>query len=61
MKGGEMFFKKKCKHNYKALATHNETIKERVWTHILFQCICGEWFVDTIPGSWTKEEIKSIK
>ena len=56
-----MFFKKKCKHNYKALATHNETIKDRVWTHILFQCICGEWFVDTIPGSWTKEEIKSIK
>jgi len=47
----------KHKHDYKVLASHTETIKERLWTHILFSCDCGAWYVDTIPGEFTKEEL----
>ena len=57
-----MFLKKKCDHTYKTLASQTETIKDRAWTHILFQCSrCGEWYVDTVPGRWTREEISELK
>ena len=60
-----MFFQKKLKHehehDYKMVASQNEIITERKWTHILWQCECGEWYVDTIPGSWTTDEIKLLK
>jgi len=53
-------FKKKCEHDYKVLASYVETIKDRVWTHILFRCGCGNWYVDTVPGAFTKDEILSL-
>ena len=57
-----LFFKKKEKHDhdYKVLASHNETIKERAYTHILFQCSCGDWYVDTSVGTWSKEDLSKL-
>ncbi len=56
-----MFRRNRHKHSFKVLVSHTETIKDRIWTHILFQWDCGEWYVDTIPGAFTKEELLLLK
>jgi hypothetical protein len=56
-------FKRKPRHdhNWKALASCNEIITDQHWTHILFQCDCGEWYVDTVRGAWTPEDVGKLK
>uniref|UniRef100_A0A6M3LNF7 Uncharacterized protein n=1 Tax=viral metagenome TaxID=1070528 RepID=A0A6M3LNF7_9ZZZZ len=60
-----MFFKKKSepkpvhKHDYNIfIASQNETIKKRKWTHIIWRCECGLFHLDTIPGKWNAELFK---
>ncbi len=60
-----MFFNKKHEHNYKILGCSNEIIrenefKERQWTYVLMQCECGEYTIDTFPGTWKIDILDKI-
>jgi len=61
-------FRKKEKHkcDYKVLGSKNERMTskaghERDYTHVMFQCECGDWYMSEIIGKWTEEEVKRLK
>ena len=58
--------KKKHEHEYRVLGSKNEKMTSesglvRDYTHIMFQCECGDWCMEEIIGDWTEEEIKRLK